>query len=235
MRRDRISLRDLSLFFSLSLSLLSLETALLRYTHNDDNDDDDGKIRSGEGSRRGGKTRPFFFPSIHPPIFPALSSDEYNQTSRTCIFGISRMLTRSIFVQQWKSVAALVVERGWWWWWWWLGFKYRAASMLGDHRRIIPPRRRKSRRIFRTGKSKLYRSIQRFSRIPENLSYYLFRKARRKRGKNTFSLRKRGGWRGVEKVGYRTVTSVERWLLWKRQRGNNGKQSSWRRITTVNR
>ena len=182
--------RSLFIFFSLSLSLLSLETALLRYTHNDD--DDDGKIRSGEGSRRGGKTRPFFFPSIHPPIFPALSSDEYNQTSRTCIFGISRMLTRSIFVQQWKSVAALVVERGWWWW---LGFKYRAASMLDDHRRIIPPRRRKSRRIFRTGKSKrcIDRSIQRFSRIPEKLSYYLLRKEnRRKKGKK-FSLRKRGG------------------------------------------
>lgn len=179
-----------------------------------------------------GKLALFFFPSIHPPIFPALSSDEYNQTSRTCIFGISRMLTRSIFVQQWKSVAALVVERGWWWW---LGFKYRAASMLGDHRRIIPPRRRKSRRIFRTGKSKrcIDRSID--PKIPENLSYYLLRKEnRRKKGKK-FSLRKRGGWRGVEKVGYRTVTSVERWLLWKRQRGNNGKQSSWRRITTVNR
>lgn len=194
MRRDRISLRDLSLFFSLSLSLLSLETALLRYTHNDDNDDDDGKIRSGEGSRRGGKTRPFFFPSIHPPIFPALSSDEYNQTSRTCIFGISRMLTRSIFVQQWKSVAALVVERGWWWWWWWLGFKYRAASMLGDHRRIIPPRRRKSRRIFRTGKSKLWlcidQSIQRFSRIPEN--YLLRKENRRKRKKNFLYVKEEG-------------------------------------------
>lgn len=81
-----------------------------------------------------------FFSSI--PRFPALSSDEYNQTSRTCTFGTSRMLTRSIFVQQWKSVAAPVVERGWWRWrWWWLGFKYRAASTLADHRRIIPSNR----------------------------------------------------------------------------------------------
>lgn len=54
------------------------------------------------------------------------------------------MLTRSIFVQQWKSVAAPVVERGWRRWWWWLGFKYRAASTLADHRRIIPSNRCRS-------------------------------------------------------------------------------------------
>ena len=63
---------------------------------------------------------PFFIP--HPSGFcqgrPAVNTIR----RRVAVFGISRMLTRSIFVQQWKSVAAggrgRVVAR----------FKYCAAS-----------------------------------------------------------------------------------------------------------
>lgn len=130
-----------------------------------------------------------FFSSI--PRFPALSSDEYNQTSRTCTFGTSRMLTRSIFVQQWKSVAAPVVERGWRRWWWWLGFKYRAASTLADHRRIIPSNR----------------CVDRSSKISKTRS----RRARRRkeRRKNVLSTRIKSV---VEK------RSLSRSFLWKEER-----------------
>lgn len=62
------------------------------------------------------KTRP------SAPFF--VQRREYNQTSRSCIRYIGECWLGVIFVQQWKSVAILVVERGWWWR---LGFKYRAA------------------------------------------------------------------------------------------------------------
>lgn len=62
------------------------------------------------------KTRP------SAPFF--VQRREYNQTSRSCIRYIGECWLGVIFVQQWKSVATLVVERGWWWR---LGFKYRAA------------------------------------------------------------------------------------------------------------
>lgn len=126
MRRDRISLRDLSLFFSLSLSLLSLETALLRYTHNDDNDDDDGKIRSGEGSRRGGKTRPFFF--FHPSIPRFFQRCPATNTIRR------RVPVYSVYRECWLGVYLSSNGRASLLWW------SREGGGGGSVSNIVPPR-----------------------------------------------------------------------------------------------
>lgn len=146
-------------FFFLFRRNCTFGNALYTYKRNDDDDDDETRRKLDRVAKEAGwETRPLFFSSISR--FPALSSDEYNQTSRTCIRYIANVDSEYIcpameerrYSGGREGVVVVVVAR--------VQILCRLdAGRRSDHRRIIPPRR-----IFWTGSKIETLSIDRSSK-----------------------------------------------------------------------